>query len=240
MRRRIGLSLCWILGFCLLPRAGRGQELIAGWEGSALGGYTFASTLVSVGLGAHHALVFGGNGSYLYYNFPDSGGSTEVASPGASAVLGYRLHSERLSATLIAAYEQRRTLERPAGLPSARYTQRGVAVEGELWLQATPLTTVDAILSYSGANHYLWSRAGLHRQLTNTRLRRPVALGIGVEGTAQGDRDVRASEAGVVISLDFVHSDGSLQVHAGYGRWRYSDQTFASKPYWGVGLYRAF
>jgi hypothetical protein len=96
------------------------------------------------------------------------------------------------------------------------------------------------MLSYSGANRYLWSRAGLQRQLTNSQFRRPIALGVGVEGTAQGDRDVRAYEVGMVISLEFVRSDGSLQFRAGYARWRYSDQTFASKPYWGVGLYRAF
>jgi len=240
VRRRTGLPLCWILGSCLLSKAGRGQELIAGWEGSALGGYAFGSTLVTVGLTGRHALVLGGSGSYLYYTFPDSGGPTEVASPGASVALGYRLHAERLSATVIAAYEQRRTSERPAALPSARYTQRGVAVEGELWFQPTRLTTVDAILSYSGANHYLWSRAGLQRQVTNTRLRQPIALGVGVEGTAQGDRDVRAYAAGMVISLEFVHSDGSLQIRAGYVRLRYSDQTSAAKPYWGVGLYRAF
>src|SRR5260370_30433875 len=128
----------------------------------ALGWDSFVSTRVNSGRCEHHASVMGGSGCYLYHNLPEIGGSTEDASQGASAVLGYRLHSERLSATLIAAYEQRRTLERPAGLPSARYTQRGVAAEGELWLQATPLTTVDAIVSYSDANHYLWSRARLH------------------------------------------------------------------------------
>ena len=168
MRRQACLSLCCILAPSLLPRAGRGQELIAGWEGDRLGGYAFASTLVSVGLGSHHALVLVGSGSYLYYSFPDSGGLTEVASPGVSAAVGYRLHTQRMSATLSAAYEVRRTWERPAVLPSTRRTGPGVAAEGELWLQATPLTVVDAIVSYSDANRYLWARSGLQRQLTNT------------------------------------------------------------------------
>ena len=182
MRRQACLSLCCILAPSLLPRAGRGQELIAGWEGDRLGGYAFASTLVSVGLGSHHALVLVGSGSYLYYSFPDSGGLTEVASPGVSAAVGYRLHTQRMSATLSAAYEVRRTWERPAVLPSTRRTGPGVAAEGELWLQATPLTVVDAIVSYSDANRYLWARSGLQRQLTNTHFQRPVALGVGVGG----------------------------------------------------------
>ena len=240
MRRQACLSLCCILAPSLLPRAGRGQELIAGWEGDRLGGYAFASTLVSVGLGSHHALVLVGSGSYLYYSFPDSGGLTEVASPGVSAAVGYRLHTQRMSATLSAAYEVRRTWERPAVLPSTRRTGPGVAAEGELWLQATPLTVVDAIVSYSDANRYLWARSGLQRQLTNTQFQQPVALGVGVEGTVQGDRDVRAYEAGVVIALEFVRTDGSLQVRTGYARLQYSDQTSESKPYFGVALYRAF
>jgi len=195
---------------------------------------------VSVGLGSHHALVVGGSGSYLYYSFPDSGGITEVASPGVSAALGYRFRTERMSSTLSAAYELRRTREGPAVLPATRRTERGVAAEEELWLQATPLTVVDAIVSYSGANRYLWARAGLQRQLTNTQFQRPVALAVGVEGTTQGDRDVRAYEAGVVLALEFVHTDGSLQVRTGYVRLQYSDQTSESKPYFGVALYRAF
>src|SRR5437867_10192560 len=100
MRRQAYLSLCCILAPSLLPRAGWSQELIAGWEAVKLGGYAFATTLVSVGMGGHHALVLGGSSSYLYYNFPDSGGITDVTSPGVSATLGYRLHTERLAVTL--------------------------------------------------------------------------------------------------------------------------------------------
>ncbi|OLC08309.1 MAG: hypothetical protein AUH42_01815 [Gemmatimonadetes bacterium 13_1_40CM_70_11] len=195
---------------------------------------------MSFGLGGHHALVIGGSGSYLYYSFPDSGGPTAVTSPGVSAVLGYRLRTERLASTLSALYEVRRAREGPAVLPATRRTERGVAAEEELWLQATPLTVVDAIVSYSGANRYLWARAGLQRQLTNTQFRRPVALAVGVEGTTQGDRDIRVYEAGVVLALEFVHTDGSLQVRTGYARLQYSDQTSESKPYFGVALYRAF
>ena len=194
---------------------------------------------MSFGLGGHHALVIGGSASYLYYSFPDSGGPTAVTSPGASAVLGYRLRTERLATTLSALYELRRTWEDPAALPATRRAERGVAGEGDLWFRAAPLTVLEAIASYSGANHYLWARTSLKRQLTDRQFQGPVAFGVGVEGTLQGDRDVRTYQGGVVLALELVRSDGSLELRSGYARLQYSDQTAESKPYFGVSFYRA-
>jgi hypothetical protein len=229
-----------ILCLCIVAEAGHGQELIAGWEGDGSRGYAFASPVLSVGLGAHHALVLRGAVSYLYYGFPDSGGSTAVRSPGASAALGYRLRAARLSATLGAGYELRRTLRRPSVGPSSRFSEVGLTFQGEVFVQATPLTNVNAIVSYGDANRYLWARTGVKRQLTNTRFRGPVALAIGAEGTVQGNRDAHAYQAGLLVALEFPRARGSLQFRAGYTRLQYPDQTAESKPYFGVGLYRAF
>jgi cellulose biosynthesis protein BcsS len=229
-----------VLGCCLLPGTSRGQELIAGWEGDASRGYAFASPVFSVGVGGHQAIVLRTTGSYLYYSFPDSGGTTDVMSPGASATLGYRLRAGGLSTTLGAGYEVRRTLRRPSVGPSFRVNERGFTVQGELFFQATPLTNLNAIGSYGAANRYVWARAGVKRQVTNTHFQGPMAVAVGVEGTAQGNRDAHAYQAGTLIALEFLRAHGSLQLRAGYTRLQYADHAVESKPYFGVGLYRAF
>lgn len=233
------LPLC-ILFACLLPRPGLGQELIGGWEGDASRGYAFGSPVFNVGLGGHNALLLRGTGSYLYYRFPDAGGSTHVTSPGAGGALGYRVRAGGLSATLAAGYEVRWTTRRPSVGPLLRVTERGITAQGELFFQATSLTNLNAIVSYGDANRYVWARGGVKRQLTNTRFQGPVALAVGVEATAQGNHDARAYQGGGLLALELLRAHGSLQSRAGYTRLQYPDGLVESRPYFGIGLYRAF
>jgi hypothetical protein len=44
----------------------------------------------------------------------------------------------------------------------------------------------------------------------------------------------------MLVALEFLRAHGSLQFRAGYTWLQYPDQTVESKPYFGVGLYRAF
>jgi hypothetical protein len=236
IRRRL---FC-ILFVCLLPRISFGQELIGGWEGDATRGYTFGSPVFSFGLGRQSGLVLRGSASYLYYRFPGATGSTDVTSPGAGGALGFRVRARQLSVTLAGGYEERWTTRRPSVGPSLRVTERGMTAQGELFFQATALTNVNAIVSYGEANHYLWARAGLKRQLTNTRFKRPVALAVGVEATGQGNHDGRAYQGGGLVALDFFRARGSLQWRAGYTRLQYPDGSVESRPYFGIGVYRAF
>jgi Cellulose biosynthesis protein BcsS len=231
--------------FCIvlahvLPRAGLGQELIGGWEGDASRGYAFGSPVFSVGLGGHSAFVLRGTGSYLYYRFPDATGSTDVTSPGAGAALGYRVRAGRLSTTLAAGYEVRWTTRRPSVGPLLRVTERGITAQGELFFQATSLTNLNAIVSYGDANHYVWARGGVKRQLTNTRFQGPVALAVGLEGTAQGNHDARAYQGGGLVAFELLRAHASLQTRAGYTWLQYPDGSVESRPYFGVGFYRAF
>ncbi len=197
---------------------------------------------MTVGLGSHHAFVLRGAGSYLYYRFLDTGGSTKVTSPGISAALAYlyRWRAPRLSAALGTAYELRRTLRRPSVGGSSLLTERGFTFQGALFVQATPLTNLSGIVSYADANHYVWARTGVKRQLTNTHFQGPVALAVGAEGTAQGNRDARAYQAGILVGLEFLHAHGSVQFRGGYTRLQYPTGSGEFKPYLGVVTYRAF
>jgi hypothetical protein len=229
-----------VLVTCLLARPGLGQELIGGWEGDASRGYAFGSPVFSIGVGGHSAFVLRGTGSYLYYRFPDATGSTDVTSPGAGAALGYRVRAQRLSTTLAAGYEVRWTTRRPSVGPLLRLTERGITAQGELFLQATSLTNINAIVSYGDANRYVWARGGVKQQVTNTRFQGPVALAVGLEGTAQGNRDARAYQGGGLVAFEFLRAHASLQTRAGYTRLEYPDGSVESRPYLGLGLYRAF
>ncbi len=234
------LALICLVGGWLLPSAASGQEFIAGWEGEASRGYAFASPVLSMRLGAHDALVVRGAASYLYYRFPDAGGPTDVTSPGIAGGLAYRVRSARLSATVGSGFELRQTLRRPAAGASSRTTERGLTIQGEVFFQATPLTNLNAIVSYDQANRYLWARSGVKRQLTNTRFTGPTALGLGAEITVQGNNDGQAYQAGAVLALDLLRARGSLQVRGGYARLQYPAGPSESRPYVGVGVYRAF
>ncbi len=238
--RRLHPSLRCIVGLSLLPAISSGQELIGGWEGNTSRGYGFVSPVLSAGVGGPHAILLRGTGSYLYYRFPNIGGSTDVTSPGISGALGYRVRAGRVSAALGAGYEMRWTVRRPAVGSSSRLTEHGFTMQGELFFQATPLTNVNAIVSYGDANRYVWARTGVKRQLTNTHFRGPVAFSVGAEGTAQGNHDARAYQAGALIALDFLRLHGSLQCRGGYTRLQYPDGSAESQPYLGLGLYQAF
>ncbi|MBI4421366.1 MAG: cellulose biosynthesis protein BcsS [Gemmatimonadetes bacterium] len=224
----------------LLSDAASGQELIAGWEGDRDRGYAFVNPVLSVRLGAHHALVVRGAASYLYYQFPDLSGPTRVTSPGLAAGVAYRVRGPRVTATIGPGFELRRTERRPMGGARARVTERGMTVQGDVFFQPTPLTSVSVIVSYGHANRYFWSRAGLKRQVTNTRFTGRMAWGLGVEGTAQGNEDARAYQVGALVALELLRARGSVQVRGGYTRLAYPSGTAEARPYAGAGTYWAF
>jgi hypothetical protein len=233
-------AIACLLALVATPARAEAQELIAGWEGNTTQGYAFVSPVVSVGLDAHDALLLRATASHLYYSFPDAGGTTSVRSPGASAGVAYRLRLPGVTATVGTAYELRRTTRRFTAGSSSLVTERGLTSQADVYAQPSPLTTLTAIVSYGAANRYLWARAGVQRQVTNTGFARPVALSLGAEGTAQGNHDVRSYGGGALIVVAFLHARASLQIRAGYSQLRYADGTTQGKPYVGVGAYRAF
>ncbi len=239
LRLMLRVGMVCFLGLVATPARAEAQELIAGWEGGQSRGYAFASPVVSIGLGAHELLVLRGAASELYYQLPDAGGVTKVNSPGASAGLGFRLRAAGVTATLGTSYEMRRTTRRFPDGTSTVVTERGLTTQADAYVQASPLTSVQGIVSYGAANRYLWARAGLQRQITNTGFEHPAALAIGAEATAQGNGDVRAYGAGAVLALTFLRARTSLQLHSGYEQLRYADGSRTGRVYWGIGAYSA-
>jgi hypothetical protein len=239
--RRLGTRVAagCVLALVASPARAEAQEVVAGWEGNAIQGYAFLSPVASVDLGGRVAILLRGTASHLYYRFPDSNGATKVTSPGVSGGLALRVRAGGTTATIGAAYELRRSTRR---LPdsTSQVTERGLTSQADVYAQATPLTALSAIVSYGAANRYVWARAGVQRQITDTRFQRPVALVLGVEGTAQGNHDARSYGAGGLVALALLRARTSLQLRAGSSWLRYADGSRETRPYLGLGFYRAF
>jgi hypothetical protein len=229
----------------LFPVQGRAQEVEAGWEGGAVSGYAFARPAVRIGPDGRHALILFATGSYLYYHFPGRGGSTRVTSPGIGGALGYRLSTETVTATLGVGYEVRRTLQRSdnqalAQRFASRFRERGVTLEGDASIEPSPGTELTALVSWTGSDRYRWARAGFSRRLSGSHRDAALALRLGLDGTAQGNADVRELQAGAVFVLELLHTDASLELRSGLSRVRYTGAPAESRPYAGVTVYRAF
>jgi hypothetical protein len=89
--------------------ASTGHEVVAGWEGSAGRGYTFVAPSLTLHRGERLSWILRGSLSYLYYDFPEAGGDTEVRSPGQSLGLAFRYAAPRFTATVGPGYEVRQT-----------------------------------------------------------------------------------------------------------------------------------
>ncbi|MBI1954897.1 MAG: cellulose biosynthesis protein BcsS [Acidobacteria bacterium] len=230
----------WFLLVLLRPPGASAQEIVGGWEGDATRGYAFGMPVFSIGLTERNFLVLRGSGSHLYYTLPEVGGETEVSSPGANAGLAYRLRTPQVTFTLGPGYEMRWTRRRLADSSQVRETERGFNLQGDIFFQATPLTNLNAIVSYGEANEYLWSRAGIKRQVTNTEFQGPASLIFGMEGTAQGNDDIRVYQAGGLFEVAFPRARASLQFRGGYSQEQFPNGQINRRPYYGAGLYWAF
>lgn len=216
------------------------QDVVAGWEGSAGRGYAFVSpsmTWIRVG---QVSGILRGAASYLYYDLPDTGGKTTVSSPGQSIGLGLRYTAPGFTATIGPGYEVRQTRRRFAAGGYATEHERGLTLDGNVFVQATSRTAISLLGSYGKANQYYWVRGGIKQQIGGFEGDSAVTWHLGAELTSQGNQDVTARQLGGVLEAAFPRGQGSLQLHAGASRRENSDVSKASSPYFGLGFYRGF
>jgi hypothetical protein len=234
----------WLLLACapfiLHAPASHGQEVVGGWEGTSSRGYAFVSPAATVQRSGEFSWIVQGAVSYLYYDLPESGGTTHLRSPGESLGAAFRYSAPRITASVGAGYEVRQTTRHYASGDESRQTEHGLTFQGNVFYQVTPLTTLSGLASYGAANHYVWTRAGIKRQVSNFDNREATTLNVGAELTEQGNSDGRTTQLGGLFEVAFPHDHGSLQFRAGYSRLRNPDGSRDSKPYFGIGAYRAF
>jgi hypothetical protein len=216
-----------------------GHEVVAGWEGSAGRGYTFVAPALTLHRSEQLSWILRGSLSYLYYDFPEAGGVTEVRSPGQSLGLALRYAAPRFTATVGPGYEVRQTRKDLATGGEIDDNEYGITLEGNVFIQATPRTVVSLLASYGEANEYYWARGGVKQQVGGSGAD-AIAWHLGAELTSQGNEDVESRQLGGVLEAAFLRAQASLQLRAGYSRQENPDASRESDPYFGVGLYRAF
>jgi len=237
--KRVVAGLLGWLAVAVTP-AMAAPELVTGFEGSAGRGYGFASPAFTFPASHETAWVVRGTLSYLYYDFREEGGRTKVRSPGESIAILFRYSTPQLTADFGPGYEIRQTRRDLASGGHTDVDENGVTVTGDVFYQITPLTNVNLIATYGGANHYTWARAGIKRQITNLNAQEATSMYVGAEVTGQGNSDGHTAQIGGLFEVAFPQDRASLQLRAGYSRLRNPDGSKESHPYYGIGYYRAF
>ncbi len=214
-----------------------GQEFIGGYEGGPGNGYSFGSSVFSFPSTGTNSFVVRPTFSYLYYNYQDTGGFTDVTSPGLGLTLGYRLRLGRLTFTAGPGVETRWEHRNFPDGTSGYKTLLGATAMSEAFFQANRLTNLNLIANYTQNDRYTWVRGGMKRQITNRDFKRSTAWLIGPEVTGQGNRDVRQYQAGGVVELALLPSHVSIQFRSGYGHLQFHDGSTEARPYFGLGFY---
>lgn len=99
--------------------------------------------------------------------------------------------------------------------------------------------SVNLFADYSAATHY---------QFTRLALKHPIRLGrfpagtfsLGIEGIAQGNKDLFTLQEGGLIEVHFGPGATSIGIKAGYKETRFSDDSHQHGTYMGIGVYTAF
>lgn len=231
---------CAAAGGLAYAPASMAQEVVAGWEGSSGQGYAFVAPAFTLQRGEQISWLLRGTLSYLYYDFPEAGADTRVRSPGQSLAIAMRHAAPNFTLTVAPGYEVRQTRRRSPSGVERTVRERGVTVNGNIFIQATSRTVLSLLGSYGKANDYYWARAGIKQQISGVTEANATAWHVGAELTSQGNDDVKSRQAGGVVEAAFPNAKASLQFRAGYSRRDYPDGSRKSEPYFGLGFYRAF
>ena len=77
----------------------------------------------------------------------------------------------------------------------------------------------------------------MKQQVTNTSFVDPLALALGIELTAQGNRDVHSYSAGGFMEFMFLDIGASLQLRSGYSLLQNQGRIFDRALFVGAGVY---
>jgi len=228
------------LAIAMLPSPVTADELVGGWEGGPHNGYGFASPTFAIPLTHGNEAIIKPTAGYLYYDYRDAGGVTNVTEPKLSLEAGYRYSGARVTATIGPMIEVLWERKVPQFGPHTDRTHVGAALAGDLYLQATRLTSLSLGASYDAIDRYSWGRASVKRRVTDLSFSAPFAVLVGAEVTGQGNKDVGQFGGGGIVEFAFDKGESSVQIHGGYSELSFSDHSTDSRPYIGVGLYHHF
>ncbi len=232
--------MIFLLAAAALADPPRG-EVTAGWSGNATQGYGFVAAQPALARNEEASFVLRASVSQLYYTFDNLGVETRVDSPGASIGPGFVYAPGDVSLGAAVAFEIRRPTEKPVDGPETTDTELGATLATNLYWRPGHRSALYGILSFSGANEYLWSRAGFMQQVIPMfRTDTAAALWIGPDITTSGNEDTRLLEFGGTLEVPVRKINMSFNVRGGYALQDVEGANPTGVPSIGAGLYWAY
>lgn len=216
-----------------------GPEVVAGFDGNARSGYTFAS-VTSPSFESKATVVARVSTSYLYYLYPGWASEVHVRSPGLAIGAGVRWRPERVSFTGIAGYEARYTMEFDAEDRMFAHADHGPMLAADVYFQSTDRLALAASGYYGFAQEYLWCRALAKHRLFPWEGSAVVGLSLGLDGTIRGNDTMRGLEVGGLVELAIPAHRLSFGLHLGMGREVQTGAGAELVPSLGVSFYKSF
>jgi hypothetical protein len=232
-----------VAGLVAAPCEASSVEGIAGWEGDGFEqGYGFAMAGVSLLEGRAISIPLRVSGNYLYYNYDEAGEVIRVSGPGSAGLIGVRSTRAWGTAAALTGGEirwERRDREIMSG-PGASLARGGIVAQLEAEFAWSRRLRPFLLANYSGSTRYVYGRAGLRWQISNTDWHGPLTWSVGIEGVGQGNADTDAVQGGATVECAFVPSRISLSLRGGYKDSASSDGGRRDGGYVGAGFYRRF
>lgn len=217
--------------------AGGNWECLGGWEGDSQGqGYAFVGAGGGLPVSHTSAVITRLATSLLCYRFSQGDSTTRVSSPGLSLTSGISHAGRDVTVVVLAGPEIRWNDERtaPNGAGQIRFAhdrQWSGVIQGYFNASLAPRSWLTLLASYGGANRYVFSRL-----ILSHRFKEKAPL-FGLEGTAQGNGDVKSAQVGASLEIADVIGAMSLKLGAGFKSSWSSDRTRTPAAFVGVGFY---
>lgn len=212
-------------------------EVFAGGSGTPDQSYGYLAVHHTVARNREARLFLRGGGSHLAYRFDEGERTLSVSSPGATLGVGAAFDAATTSLGVAASLEGRWTTSTPDDGAPTRVFESGGVLSSQLFWTARRRTAVFAMGSISGANGYLWSRAGaLHQAVPRLRRDTDLQLWLGADATARGNRDVRGLEIAALAELRSRDLRGAIAARAGVALEDTGDRQ-ARQPTLGASAY---
>jgi hypothetical protein len=216
----------------------------AGFEGDTHNtGYGFIGPTYSKPISPNLALVAGGNVNYLFYEYPNGAERFVVHSPGVSMRGGVKLGGQNYVELGAGPSIKRQHTAVHDGttdtvMRSFDRTIVGLNMGADIWVDPTKHNNVYGIVDYTTSDNYLWSRLAYKEQIANHDWSGKITPYVGIEGVAQGNRDVRSTQFGPFVEIVHVPSSLSIQLRGGWKRSTYQFGPDKTGPWFAIGFWR--
>ena len=179
-------------------------------------------------------------GSYLTFNFRESGDKVDAEAPAVKFLVGPKYQITESTSVSVFAGAQLKETEFDRSQDKRR-NDTGAVVAAELYSEFLPKTTGLVLYEYTDPEHFHWGRIAATREVLTLGTAGRTGFGVGGEIAAMGSRDFRAQRGGLLFQVRDTPSHLQLQLSVGAENFRATaDKDDRLRPYLGVNIYSRF